>query len=572
MVAASAAHGADEKCEIMRYAELPATMSSGRPIVPGAINGVEGNFFIDSGSFFSFISNEFANQLQLRLRDDPSNAENKTNGRSLNAKLTTVKEFSLVGFGSKPVNNVDFLVVNAQYGRGVMGGLGQNVVGAADSEYDLAKGFIRLFRTKNCGGRPLSYWNPNAASIALATTEAREQFVGTVLVNGHKIRAFFDSNNGFSVITLKAAKAAGFDPKAVGVTQAEMWTVNGRQIPSWIARFDSIAFGTEEIKNTRIRVVDVSYGDLGDMLLGLDFFLSHRIYFAKDQRIAYLTHNGGPVFALSLDSANRPATAASGGSSDAPKSAAGFRLRGAGSFARKEFDAAIADFDQAVKLDPNDFENFRQRALAHGRMQNYELAIADMTRALALQPQSVDMFIERGSLRFYNKDSEGGMQDYQAALNLKPNDSLLELRIARVHEAAGRVDEAVRGYDNWAAKYPKDAELPTVLNDNCWLRVTKSTQFDAAIPICNASVKAKRTGQTLDTRGMAWLRVGNNDKAIEDYKAALKIRPNNAWSLYGLSIAEARKGNLADAAKHRDAALGLQASIVEEFKKIGVEN
>ena len=34
------------------------------------------------------------------------------------------------------------------------------------------------------------------------------------------------------------------------------------------------------------------------MLIGADFFLSHRVYVANSQRKLYFTYNGGPVFNL----------------------------------------------------------------------------------------------------------------------------------------------------------------------------------------------------------------------------------------------------------------------------------
>jgi len=34
------------------------------------------------------------------------------------------------------------------------------------------------------------------------------------------------------------------------------------------------------------------------MLLGADFFQSHRIYVANSQRQMFFTYNGGPVFGL----------------------------------------------------------------------------------------------------------------------------------------------------------------------------------------------------------------------------------------------------------------------------------
>ena len=42
------------------------------------------------------------------------------------------------------------------------------------------------------------------------------------------------------------------------------------------------------------------------MLIGADFFLSHRIYVASSQKKLYFTYNGGPVFNLET----APATAA----------------------------------------------------------------------------------------------------------------------------------------------------------------------------------------------------------------------------------------------------------------------
>jgi hypothetical protein len=44
-------------------------------------------------------------------------------------------------------------------------------------------------------------------------------------------------------------------------------------------------------------VVDDDMGSDGtDMLLGMDFFLSHHVFIARSQNVIYLTYNGGPIF------------------------------------------------------------------------------------------------------------------------------------------------------------------------------------------------------------------------------------------------------------------------------------
>jgi hypothetical protein len=71
---------------------------------------------------------------------------------------------------------------------------------------------------------------------------------------------------------------------------------------SWIAPVESFALGREQISHTRLRFIDKdTVGE--DMLLGFDFFQSHRVFVAYSQRKVYFTYNGGPVFQLDREPA-----------------------------------------------------------------------------------------------------------------------------------------------------------------------------------------------------------------------------------------------------------------------------
>jgi tetratricopeptide (TPR) repeat protein len=67
------------------------------------------------------------------------------------------------------------------------------------------------------------------------------------------------------------------------------------------------------------------------------------------------------------------------------------------------------------------------------------------------------------------------------------------------------------------------------------------------------------------------LRMGEFDKAMDDYDAALRMNPKNAWSLYGRGIIRLRKG--ADDAANADitAAKAVRPSIVADAKRHGIE-
>ncbi len=162
----------------------------------------------------------------------------------------------------------------------------------------------------------------------------------------------------------------------------------GRQrVDSWLAPFKSFKIGDEEIQNTRLRLGKIEVGT-NDMVIGADFFLSHRVYISRSQHKVYFSYNGGPVFNLSQGpaspAAGAPPVLPPGTESAEPKDAASFARRGAASAARRDFTAAIADFTRAVELDPTEARYVHDRGLA--RLHNHQplMAMLDFDQALKL--------------------------------------------------------------------------------------------------------------------------------------------------------------------------------------------
>jgi predicted aspartyl protease len=317
-------------CMVSPLAELAVTTNDLRPMVPAKINGADALFIVDSGAFYSLISPSSATQYGLQLKPTTFGASMVGIGGETDLSFTTVKKFTLA---DAPIPDLNFLVGGAEPGGGAAGLLGRNVLGIGDVEYDLANGVIRLMRPKGCGGAVLAYWAgakpysvmeitaPNSASSLTTGTifagggEIRAT-TGAAFVNGVRIRATFDTGAGTSVLSLRAAARAGVRPNDAGVVNAGLSRGIGRRtMETWIAPFASFKIGDEEIRNTRLRIGDLPLGDDVDMLIGADFFLSHRVYVANSQHKLYFTYNGGPVF--NLEAAARVPAAAD----QAPKAA-----------------------------------------------------------------------------------------------------------------------------------------------------------------------------------------------------------------------------------------------------------
>jgi Flp pilus assembly protein TadD len=74
----------------------------------------------------------------------------------------------------------------------------------------------------------------------------------------------------------------------------------------------------------------------------------------------------------------------------------------------------------------------------------------------------------------------------------------------------------------------------------------------------------------LDSRGLANLKSGNVARALEDYDAALKMRPNSEFSLYGRGLAKLKTGDRDGADVDIKAAKAISANIEEVFKGYNV--
>jgi tetratricopeptide (TPR) repeat protein/predicted aspartyl protease len=566
---------AHTKCTVGILATLPVTMRDLRPLVSAKINGADALFIADSGAFFSMISPAAAAQFNLRLEPAPWGISvTGVGGESRLTAVTTVKNFTLFDI---PIPKLQFVVAGNQL-SGAVGLLGQNVFRVADVEYDLANGVIRLMRPHDCRNAELAYWatatNQDYSVMDIdSSTRESPHTIGTAFLNGAKIRITFDTGAATSLLSSSAAARAGVKPGGDGVVPAGSFRGVGRElVPSWLAPFASFKIGQEEIRNTRLRFGDINFGG-SDMLLGADFFLSHRVYVASSQRKLYFTYNGGPVFnldaapAATADTASPPVTKPQEIAGQ-PADAEGFSRRGNAFASRHDYEHALADLTRACELAPTEPRYFYARALARLQNQQPALAASDFDQVLKLKADDVPALVARASLHLSGPTQEAAIADLDAASRAAAAQDDIRLRIGFLYTSAKLFPQAITEYDKWITAHEYDVSLPDAHNARCRARALLGTELDKALADCNAAVKARRTAATfLDSRGLVHLRMGALDKAIADYDASLKLNPRAAWSLYGRGLARLRKGQASPGQADLAAAAAVYPQIQDEAAK-----
>lgn len=573
---ASPAHAT---CQLVK-ADLPVTMSGLRPLVTAKLNAQDALFLADSGAFYSLISPASAAQYHLRTTPLPYSFHLRGIGGEADASVTTVKSFSLAG---EELKNIDFIVGGSEVGENAVGVIGQNVLHVADVEYDLAHGVIRLVKARGCEHSDLAYWagtNPYSEMPIEWPSAQSPHTIGTATVNGAKIRVVFDTGAATSFLSVAAAARAGMKPNSPGVLPAGLSRGLGRSVVrSWIAPVASFEIGGEKITNTRLRIGDTSLPN-GDMLLGADFFLSHRIYVSNGQRKLYFTYNGGPVFNL----ARAPESATPAGalpsaaqsaqtpyiSSEEPKDADEFSRRGAAFAARHDDEHAISDFGHAIELAPKEARYLRQRALARIALRQPFLAMGDLDAALRLKPEDVETRVTRAQLRLIGRDLSGARADLDAADQGAAREADVRYQLGQLYLAADLFDPAISQLDLWLAAHRQDSRLAFALNGRCRARVLANRELDRAVSDCNAAARAApKAAPPLENRGLVRLRQNDSDRAITDFDAVLAIQPKNALALYGRGLARLRKGAKAEGDADIAAARTLVPALPTRMAKLG---
>jgi tetratricopeptide (TPR) repeat protein len=213
------------------------------------------------------------------------------------------------------------------------------------------------------------------------------------------------------------------------------------------------------------------------------------------------------------------------------KLAEAFNNRGIGYRFKGDYDRAIQDYNQAIKLNPKFAGAYNNRGVALERKNEYDRAISDYDQAIKLKP-SAEAHFNRGNAQLGRSLYDRAIDDYNQAIKLKP-------------------------------------DFAAAFDNRCWARAVVGI-LKPALADCNEALRLRpNNAATLESRGFIFLKMSHFDAAVSAFDAVLRSNPKLAFALYGRGLARLKNEDPSGAADSA-AARALQADIAEEFARYGL--
>lgn len=121
--------------------------------------------------------------------------------------------------------------------------------------------------------------------------------------------------------------------------------------------------------------------------------------------------------------------------------------RGNGYRENQDDDRAIADYSEAIRIDPNYEHAYYNRGITYDHKGDYDRAIDDYSDAIRLDPNDKSPYVNRGIDYRRKHDYDRAAADYSAAIRIDPNNPDVYTNRGVTYLASGKFDKAIADFD-----------------------------------------------------------------------------------------------------------------------------
>jgi serine/threonine protein kinase/regulator of sirC expression with transglutaminase-like and TPR domain len=201
-----------------------------------------------------------------------------------------------------------------------------------------------------------------------------------------------------------------------------------------------------------------------------------------------------------------------------------------------QYAEQVADLTEAIRLEPNDPDNYAQRSHGYYFMKEYDRAISDQTRAIQMNSRSAYFYSLRGRTNLAKKDYIAAVADYSDAIRLSPQTGLYYAGRGAAH---GYRNDFPRALNDYAEAIKLVPNQPNYLRERADIYVGRADSVAATrtddLNRAKADLDSVIRGNSVmaadyEKRGLILEKLGNRAAALADFREAIKRDANRPLS------------------------------------------
>lgn len=210
-------------------------------------------------------------------------------------------------------------------------------------------------------------------------------------------------------------------------------------------------------------------------------------------------------------------------------------------------NAALNDYDQSLKLNPNNSLVLSNRGNAFFRMKRYDDALTDLNKAVSIKTDYAYAYGRIGDVLVALDRFPEAVEKYEKAIAIEPKNPTYLVDRGWVYikqwdssfiTIEDRVDAIAKGgpikadldqaFEDFSQAIRLAPDSVYALNARCYANILRKL-YAPAISDCGASISKERSlAYPWRWRAYAYFRSGNHDSAVDDINEAVRLSPDSA--------------------------------------------
>jgi predicted aspartyl protease len=278
-------------CRTARLGEATVATLKNSPIVTLFANGAAVVVLLDTGAQTTILRPPVAQRIGAQHPRIEFQRQMHGIAGNLQTGEVELRSFAIAGVAI-PWRRVRVAPVNVAsvFSTPLDGLLGVDALSSFDVDLDLPDHRMVLYEKQTCASATPT-WTEPYAKISAGRSLGDHLFFPAQL-DGRKIHTFIDTGSQFTVLSTRAALALGVTEAVLAHDRAiSVHGAAAEQLSAHIHRFAQLTVGAEVIRNPEIVVTDVRFND-ADLVLGIDFLRSRRVWLSYGSQQIFLSHRG----------------------------------------------------------------------------------------------------------------------------------------------------------------------------------------------------------------------------------------------------------------------------------------